>query len=475
MSSLWENKVRAELKPYQRDGINWMINREKQNKWGKGGFLCDEMGLGKTLQVIGTMVANKEDRTLVVCPKSVLNQWQNEIEKFAPFISTKIYDGHNGNDCADVDVVIASYSLIPKSVGNFRGLHTYTWDRIVLDEAHEVRNGRSKTHLAIKDLGATITWIVSGTPIFNSINDFIALACLVTKFDKKVKIQQKFEEIRKTIVMRRTIEDVNLEIPECQVKNMELDMYPDELEFYTQVYTEAQRNLGEAIAKSKQLAYQHGQSLIFGALFTQIIRCRQAMSHPNVYYKSFKESCDIRSNKIDILVNMILSHRDENTLVFSQFKEEMNIIEKELKSYGIKTYRIDGSIKQNIRVDNIENFNQSKGGAVFLIQIKAGGQGLNLQNATRIYITSPWWNAPVELQAIGRCHRIGQNKKVFVTRLLYKKQGDIPSMDQCLLGIQDGKMNMTAKSLDDFRILKKLPTHMKSLKMLPTLREFFTS
>jgi SNF2 family DNA or RNA helicase len=159
--------------PYQQEGVMWMLTMENNIGKPKGGFLCDEMGLGKTVQLIATMLGNKKRKTLIVVPKSIVTQWVEEITRFAPSLTCVAWDGpaRDSTDISLVDIVVAPYSVV--RMGS--RLHRVHWDRIILDEAHEIRNRNSKLFKTVNALRSDIRWAVTGTPVFNSMNDFISL------------------------------------------------------------------------------------------------------------------------------------------------------------------------------------------------------------------------------------------------------------------------------------------------------------
>ena len=199
------------IAPYQREGVEWLLGRELAPKGPKGGFLCDEMGLGKTIQLIATMIANARARTLIIVPKSIVNQWKEEIARFAPGLSVVLFDGpdrtKNHEDLLSFHIVIAPYTVIMnKGEQGHTVLHRIQWGRVILDEAHEIRTLRSKRHMAAALFRADIRWVVSGTPVYNSMRDFVSL-CLFVGLTKAY-VQAKTKEIRDIFVLRRTKEDV---------------------------------------------------------------------------------------------------------------------------------------------------------------------------------------------------------------------------------------------------------------------------
>jgi SNF2 family DNA or RNA helicase len=460
--------------PYQREGVDWMLKRE-MHQGIKGGFLCDEMGLGKTIEVIATMLGNQKRRTLVIAPKSVLTQWRDEIRKFSGrMLRVGVWDGPNRTTKSDVisemDVVITSYSLLlPRAEEKSTPLHRIAWDRLVLDEGHEVRNPKTKTFLSIRALSAGIRWIVSGTPIFNSIRDFAAL-CNILGISQK-QVQAQTQVIRDTYVLRRTKEDVRIALPPCDFENVELQMNPEEQQLYTEVYNEAKEKVRALLRTNDQGTTMH--------ILECILRVRQTMVWPQLYYDGMavKDEQDPlvfegSSKKHDTLVELIKNHPKEKSLIFCQFVGEMDQIQLRLAAENISVYRIDGSVAKDSREARIEAFKKSTNGAAFIIQIKAGGVGLNLQEATRIYITSPAWNPATEMQAIARAHRTGQVKKVFIKKLVYSGTEEIPSIEESIMKLQGDKAVVCAEVLNDPRLSAQLPKS-KSKYTIQDLKRLF--
>ena len=460
------------IAPYQREGVLWMLMRELGNSSVKGGFLCDEMGLGKTVQLIATILGNPGKKTLVVVPKSIVNQWKEELNKFAPRLAVTVFDGPDrgltNEEFKETDVVIAPYSVMVakgKPKGTPTELHRFQWGRIILDEGHEIRNSSSKIHASLKTVPSQIRWVISGTPVYNSMSDFIAL-CNFLGIPKSV-VQGLTDKVRKTYVLRRTKQDVSefnerLELPPCDFQNVELEMYPEELEIYREVYETSQGIIREIFKKEN--SGMHAMHIL-----ECFLRTRQVMIWPQLYIDGMAKKEDEppeawtgRSKKMETLFQLVKSHPDEKSLVFCQFMEEMNYIEETLTSCGSTVFRIDGSVDQATRVKRLEDFKKSKEkGCVFVIQIKSGGQGLNLQEATRVYITSPSWNPATELQAIARSHRTGQTSKVVVRKLVYAGTEELPSIEESMMELQEAKSVVCADVLNDHRLKGQIPTSSK--------------
>ena len=473
------------IAPYQREGVSWLLLREFAESGPKGGFLCDEMGLGKTVQMISTILGNPDKRTLIVVPKSIATQWSEELENFAPSLKVLTHDGpdrtRDPSEFLKYHVVISPYSVMiekGKPKGEPTILHRIQWGRVILDEGHEIRNPKSKLSTSICNLHSEIRWIMSGTPVYNSIKDFVTL-CSFLGISRSL-VQGMCPKIKETYVLRRTKEDVarfniRLELPPCDFENVELEMYPEERALYGDVWTKC-ANIVKEIFKNSTNVSMHTMHIL-----ECLLRCRQTMIHPQLYMngQSKKEGEDPeiwegRSKKMETLLNMLQTHPKEKSLIFSQFVGEMDIVHEMCAQAGITVFRIDGSVSKEDRIKQIKNFRGCTTQCVFIIQIKAGGQGLNLQEATRVYITSPSWNPATELQAIGRAHRTGQTQKVYVRKLIYAGEENLPSIEQSIMALQGHKAITCSEVLNDPRLAKQIPAS-KSTISIKTLQKIFSA
>jgi len=467
--------------PYQRDGVKWMVQRENTDPI-RGGFLCDEMGLGKTVQTIATILI-RGGSTLIVAPRSVVAQWKSEIKKFAPILKVQVWD--RSDDLKnDVDVVITSYAMIvPRKVDGQRPettpLHNKRWQRIILDEGHEIRNRTTQQFKSAVKLRAVSRWILSGTPVFNSMKDFVTLCQFLGA--EKIDVQRRYDWYRDNLVLRRTKESVcefneRLRLPPCDFQNVELEMYPEERDLYRQVYEESQDVVMDMM-KNTQL----NQQMMY--IMECMLRCRQVLIWPQMYYDGMakkNESGDPevwtgRSKKMETLLSMIDKHPNESSLVFCQFMGEMDYLQEQLNNRDIVVHRIDGRSSKEERENIIESFRKDTKywSPVLLIQIKAGGVGLNLQEASRVYITSPAWNPATELQAIGRAHRTGQTKKVVIRKLIYSGDENLPSIEESIMELQGHKAVVCGEVLNDQTFAAKLPKVVKSRMTVRELRRIF--
>lgn len=450
--------------PYQREGVLWMLDKEIHN----GGFLCDEMGLGKSVQLIATMLGNPKPRTLLIVPKSIVTQWVEEINRFAPNMTVNVFDGPD-RKLAPADVTIAPYTVVTVKGGtpdDTTPLHHVLWDRIILDEAHEIRNKSSKLFKSVIRLQTEIRWLVTGTPVFNSMKDFVSL-CMFLGVPASMA-QGMTNKVKDTYILRRTKEDLaqvneRLRLPPCHFENVELDMYPVEKQLYGVVFQNAQNTIRDAFRDAQSI---NAKNMV---ILECLLRARQCMIWPQMYLDGIakqggtepKKWID-RSNKMDTLFRLIGEHPKEKTLIFCQFVGEMNYIQKNLTC---PVFRIDGSVHKDERANQIARFKNTTSGAVFIIQIKSGGVGLNLQEATRVYITSPSWNPATEIQAICRSHRTGQTRTVHVKKLVYRAPPDCVSVEEEMMALQGHKSIVCSKVLNDERLEKQIPVNRTTEKI----------
>lgn len=454
--------------PYQVKGVEWMSGMEKQPQGPKGGFLCDEMGIGKTIQIIATILDNPKKHTLIVVPKTIVTQWSKELKKFAPGLSVQVYDGPKRtkevSDLLGADIVLCPYSVVHSKTCILGHVH---WDRIVLDEAHEIRNRQTRTFKSLYVLRTDIKWLVTGTPVFNSMEDFVTL-CAFLGFSKNV-VQAMHKDIKSKYILRRTKADTSINLPYCHFENVELDMYDRERMLYDCAFTDAQEsiNLVMRTTTSTEARNMH--------ILECLLRVRQMMIWPQLYMDGVAkkneqppELWEHQTHKMDKLLMYINSHPDEKSVIFCQYKGEMDQIEKSLMC---TVFRVDGGVEKDERHRRIELFGAAPSNSVLIVQIKCGGVGLNIQCATRVYIMSPSWNPSTELQAIARCHRSGQTKEVHVKKFVYNDTQKCRSVDLAMMSLQGHKSILCADVLNDKRIETQIP--MKQVKSIDAIRNIF--
>lgn len=429
---------------YQLDGVKWCVHSEINSDltYGgvRGGFIADEMGLGKTIMMIGTMVCNRLSRTLIVVPVILIEQWYNQIYKTTGH-KALIYHGNKKKGCSKTDlekatIVITSYAHITikknkKKVDKIVDkkldfettlLHEIQWSRVVFDEAHHLRNSGTGRNIGSRQLKTDIIWLVSGTPVQNSRKDFYHLCSTLrlSSFEP-----ENIPDIIERFILRRSKKEVGIDCGELVVLPKEVEWKKKKEMLLSQdihSYLAINREFKEAIIC-------HGISKGFQAsLFDNkrtleiYLRAKQSCILPSLMGSRMigKELWKSNySSKIDAVVDCILNKKDNGNgkLVFCSYRFEMDTIQKKLLDGGMNGIQIlDGRITGNARKKCLNELSLY---SVLIIQIQTGCEGLNLQEYfNEVYFVSPNWNPCVEDQAIARCYRIGQKKKVFVYKFV---------------------------------------------------------
>ena len=436
---------------YQQEGVMWMLGRELNETTCKGGILADDMGLGKTMQAIATMKGNPQT-TLIITIVGIVGQWRDALISFGDYRPIIVNPSFTGILPQDIDVVLTTYSCFQKQKTTECFSHV-NWGRIILDEGHKIRNATGKGHNEISKLKADIKWVLSGTPIQNSVKDITTLSSWIGHNNTDI------EETISTILLRRTQEQQanrnrTLALPTLETQQIHLEFSTNEERmFYDKVqnyYMERTSNHNDAMET--------------------IIRCRQAATHPLLFLQSIEKPKKLKKRKIisdnelpteiptsttkfTYTINdikKVQQETKEKCLIFCSWTNEMKLIQQELKSQGIASLMYDGKISQANKEAVIYNF-QNTTIPVLILQITCGNAGLNLQCASRVYIMSPHWNPCIELQAIGRAYRKGQTKEVKCIRLLMK--GTVE--DRCE-DIQMNKLDLISSAMSDDSMLNRL-------------------
>ena len=451
------------LKPFQEDGVQWMLGKELGSKLThlRGGILADDPGLGKTIQTAALMAGNPKTKTLIIVPTSVISQWTKTLGRILG--EDEIYL-HYGSSKAKTPLQLMSkkFSICVTSHGGcFTAtskksalsetlnneaeksrlktvLHTLVWDRIIVDEAHVLRNTNTKIHLACSMFKNKINsmWGLTGTPVQNSEMDMVSLAKFIG-FDSRTAINM-LEQFVGAYVLRRT--------KDVLIQTTPLEDY-EIINHYVPFKTKAEQDVYEYIEKDaiSEMARASEQNKDTSAmnmvLMELLLRLRQTASHPGVVldaferkYSEFEFETEFDkegiSSKISALIEQI-KKTSNYCLVFAHFRKEMKMVQKFLYEEGIQAELYDGSLNLNQRNALIEKYDDEpvkkkivlingkrklmeNKPRVLIIQIKAGGVGLNLQQFSDVFILSPDWNPSNEIQAIARAHRLGQTKNVSV-------------------------------------------------------------
>ena len=442
--------LRAELREYQKEGYNYL---KAIDYLGFGAILGDEMGLGKTIQAISFILSSLPSKGLVVAPTSLIYNWSNEFEKFAPDIKYLVVNGSKEErqklleNIEDVDVIITTYNLIKRDLEFYEKIE---FDYFFIDEAQNIKNASSQNAEAVKAIKARTKFALTGTPVENSlmelwsIFDFIMPGYLFDKKKFSVRYHKRLNEseeildelnkLIKPFVLRRYKRDVIRELPEKIEKKLIIPMTEEQAKVY-KVYADYAVKLIEKKVKEDELSTSKIEILSY------ITKLRQLCLDPSVIINDYAGT----SGKIDALLeilNQAISEKHK-ILVFSQFTSVLKNIKVRLELEGIKYSYLDGTVSSEKRIELVDEFNKSDK-SVFLISLKAGGTGLNLTSADIVIHFDPWWNPAVEDQATDRAHRFGQRNVVEVIKLIAKD-----SIEEKIVNLQEEKRKLIEKIIDN--------------------------
>jgi SNF2 family DNA or RNA helicase len=437
--------VQAVLRHYQQDGLSWM---DFMRRARLGGVLADDMGLGKTLQALallqGELDAGRLDRpSLVIVPTSLIGNWQSEAQRFTPGLNVLVLHGPRRTQqfdrIAQAHLVITSY---PLAVRDAATLAAVDWHYLVLDEAQRIKNSRSQAALSLKRLRARHRLCLSGTPLENhlgelwSLIDFVCPGLLGSEvqfrehyrnpIEKRHDTQQAEHLARRVrpFILRRTKGQVARELPEKTETLLRVELAGAQADLYETVRATMDEKLREAIERQ---GLARSQIMVLDAL----LKLRQVCCDPRLLKSAAptaEEGRGVRtaapaggrqapSAKMELLLDLLptLIEDGRRVLLFSQFTEMLALIEPELARLKLPYLKLTGETEN--RTALVSRFQQGEV-PLFLVSLKAGGVGLNLTAADTVILYDPWWNPAVEQQAIDRAYRIGQDKPVFVYKLL---------------------------------------------------------
>lgn len=456
-------QIKAHLRDYQKEGLNW-LNFLDEMQWG--GILADDMGLGKTLQVLAFLQQQssmKKGSSLIIVPTTLLFNWENELKKFAPKLKAFYYYGSDREksttDFENHDLIFTTYGILVRDI---QVLSKFSFNYVVLDESQAIKNPVSHRYKAACLINARNKIALTGTPIENSTFDLFAQMSFANRgfFGGTQKFKENYStpidkdgdeviagELNKIInpfVLRRTKEKVASELPEkteniifCEMENGQRRVYDAyRNEYHNRLLNKIEK---DGLGKSKLMVLEG------------LTRLRQICDSPALLNSD--EITETQSVKIKEIVRHITDKTSRHkVLVFSQFVKMLELIQNELTKLNIEYEYLDGQSSSNQREQSVNNFQENENLRVFLISLKAGGTGLNLTAADYVYIVDPWWNPAVENQAIDRCHRIGQGKKVFAYRMICKN-----TVEEKIIALQDKKKKIAGDIIQtDESILKKL-------------------
>lgn len=468
--------LNAELRPYQKEGFKWI---NEITDLGFGGVLADDMGLGKTLQIIAFLLSQKKSKSIVVVPTSVIYNWMDEFEKFAPSIRVGLVHGSKykrdkvlrdfkrglGIKVEEenlkekyyekYDVLLTTYGTLKNDEKAYESL---SFDYCIIDEAQNIKNPAAQATLSVKNIKSRCNIALTGTPIENnlmelwSIFDFVMPGYLFTKErfrERFILDESNLSELKSLItpfILRRLKEDVLSELPEKLEKKYLVEMKGKQKQLYS-FYVKAIKNkLNENKSYEKS-----GKNKI--NLFAYLTKLREICLDPSIVVPDYKGE----SSKLTVVKEIVkdASESGKKILLFSQFTSVLKKIEEDFKKEDISYLYLDGGTSAKERVERVKKFNEDSNIKVFLISLKAGGVGLNLTSASVVIHFDPWWNPAVEDQATDRAYRFGQENKVEVIKLVAKD-----TIEEKIVLMQEDKRELIQSLMDgktmDGKGLKRL-------------------
>ncbi|PPF15763.1 DEAD/DEAH box helicase [Rathayibacter rathayi] len=476
----------AQLRPYQRAGYAWLVHRLGH---GLGGILADDMGLGKTLQALAMMLwAVQEGRRvgarrapfLVVAPTSVVPGWRSEAERFAPGLRLHVVASSRESAFdaipEDVDVVLTSYAVLRLAGERWAERE---WSALILDEAQFVKNPASQTHRAAGGVGAPVVLALTGTPLENSLDELWAILALVApgllpplrRFREEYTrpilhaeapigiaspdlsegrtvghaegARRRLERLRRRLrpfLLRRTKEAVAPELPEKQEQTLEVVLTPAHRVLYDGYLQRERRKLLGMVDDLDRQRF---------TVFRSLTLLRLLALDASLVDPAYRH---VPSAKLDLLVEQLddVLAEGRKALVFSTFTSYLERAGEQLRRRGIPFVQLDGSTRDRAGV--IEEF-RSGAAPVFLISLKAGGTGLTLTEADHVFVLDPWWNPAAEAQAVDRAHRIGQERRVNVYRLVATD-----TIEEKIVRLQERKGRLSTAVLDEGELFARALT-----------------
>lgn len=446
------------MRNYQKTGFKWFKTLASIKL---GGILADEMGLGKTLQAIALILSyvegHKDDKkaSIVVAPTSLIYNWENEIQKFAPKLKTVVVHGNQKERrCSiealeDIDVLITSYGIISKDIDEYKNVE---FMYCFIDEAQQIKNSKTLASKSVKQINAEARFALTGTPIENSlielwsIFDFVMPGYLLSsrRFMEHYQIPitnycdkdalESLNNIIKPFILRRLKSEVLYELPPKIEQKLIVEMTEEQKEAYIACLTYAKKSINKEIA-------ERGYNASHIHILSALTRLRQVCCDPSIILPEFLgESGKLLALDSIIEENVGNNHR---ILIFSQFVSALKIIRSRLVRNNIEYLYLDGTTKSQDRIKLVDEFNAGKG-SVFLVSLKAGGFGLNLTGADIVIHFDPWWNPAVEDQATDRAHRIGQTKTVEVIKIIARG-----TIEEKIINLHDKKRDIMKSIISD--------------------------
>ncbi len=457
------SKVFSLLHPYQKDGVQWL---KRLREFGLAGILADDMGIGKTVQAICALSEVHKSKTktgpsLIVCPTSLVDNWYEELHRFEPSLKVVTFVGAPGerrklfSKKGDVDVYVTSYGLIQRDLELFESI---TFSYVILDEAQAIKNRETRNARSVKKLNANNRLVLTGTPIENSLDDLWSIFDFLMpgflgsheRFSQmymranSLDMEKTLEFLKKRIapfVLRRMKQDVLEDLPSITHSIYHCYLHDEQRKIYQKAATKAREELQDLVEKK---GFDKARLHVLATL----TKLKQICCHPSLV----EDRKDIQSAKYEMLKDLIRGLLDtkHKTVLFSQYTRMLKIIRDDLDKEGIPYLYLDGATKN--RQSLVRQFNKDEKIPLFLISLRAGGQGLNLVGADSVIHYDMWWNPAVENQATDRVWRMGQKTKVNSYKLVTKG-----TIEEKILDLQNRKKDLISDLVEcDDDVLSKL-------------------
>ena len=413
------------LRKYQRDGYRWLRTLDG---YGMGGILADDMGLGKTVQVLSYLLAMKESGqrlpSLIVCPASLVLNWQEECQKFTPQLSCVAVDGDAAHRAelakqwAEADLVVTSYDLMRRDEELYSGQQFYA---CILDEAQAIKNHTTQKYKAVCGVNSKVRFALTGTPVENRLGELWSIFSFLmpgylppyktfcARFEKPIVQEDDKDALRRLnqltgpFILRRMKSEVLKELPPKTENLHRIELDEQQRKLYLAAVVDAREKLRAAKPEDKM------------AVFAVLMRLREICCDPRLV----ADNWDGGSAKLEACMELVTAAVEggHRILLFSQFTSMLELLAKRLDEAGVSHFTLQGSTPKPVRAELVRRFNSGEAD-VFLISLRAGGTGLNLTAADIVIHYDPWWNPAAEDQATDRAYRIGQTRKVEVIRLV---------------------------------------------------------
>lgn len=443
---------------HQIEGIEWCVERETKNIDDEnkilGGLIADEMGMGKTILMIGLIVSNFKKHTLIILPKSLLLQWEREIKKtlnHQPYLlyGTKNVKNLTWEQLNSSNIVLTTYGTI-NSLSENKILQKFTFDRIIVDEAHHLRNEKTKAHINVSNLSSNVLWLLTGTPIQNKIQELFRLFDLLKIPSKLYKDINVLPTILKTYMLRRVKDRKKLNLPNLTNVNCPVQWKNDDEINKSKIFHQKFGSLISQNMVMNDVYYTMNMNPLVASLHARMICISPLLLKPKCE-KLYDQNLDLydedndrffnSTTKLDAVVMKLhentIKNPDNKKIVFCHFYKEMEIIQNKLYTFNLVSSLYSGKLTTKKRQQILDESPN-----ILLVQISSGSEGLNLQQYNEIYFVSPTWNPALESQALARCYRMGQTKNTFVYRFYMT---DFPSVDEEELESVVNEMSMDNK------------------------------